>query len=174
MGNITMSEYIEMQHALQVNSFGKDPLLLEGEERIEFIRWNFIALVDELGEMMDEVGWKPWATSRHVNEGQAVGELVDAWHFFMNLLMAVSPRNESVLEVGARLERGYLKKRLKNAERQRDGYDGVRGKCRACKRDLEEAGVGEYREEDGTVSGRWCRGCGAAIVSEDPAAKGPT
>src|SRR5690606_37354927 len=78
------------QRQLQVDSFGVDPLKLTGDERAEFIRWNALALTDEIHEMLGEVGWKPWATARHVNHDLAVKELVDAWHFFMNLLLTVS------------------------------------------------------------------------------------
>lgn len=163
-GSDSMLGMLAMQHALQVTSFKKDPLTLEGEERIEFIRWNFIALVDELGEMMDEVGWKPWATSRHVNEVAATGELVDAWHFLMNLIMAVAPRGETPDLVAKRFVEGYVRKRLKNAQRQVEGYDGVSGKCRACKRDLEEAGIQEVVDGAGEVTARWCGGCGAQVV----------
>lgn len=120
---------------------GRDPAELEGEDRTSFISWNVLALTDELHELLDEVGWKPWATSRHVNEDRALAELVDAWHFMMNLLWAVAGRgvlgDAGVL--AAVLEARYQDKRAVNEQRQVDGYDGVTGKCPRCHRDLAES-----------------------------------
>src|SRR5690606_34705103 len=73
----SLGQLVGLQYELQSESFGIDPLRLTDEERIEFIRWNVLALTDELHELLQEVGWKPWATSRHVNEPEATGELVD-------------------------------------------------------------------------------------------------
>lgn len=119
------------QHALQVKSYKKDPRGLEDEERAEFIRWNVLALEDELHEALAEVGWKPWATSRHLNREEFKGELVDALHFYMNLLLAADITAEELLEA-------YQVKRTKNAKRQADGYDGVTGKCPRCMRALDD------------------------------------
>ena len=136
--DVSLGQLVGLQYELQSESFGVDPLRLTDEERIEFIRWNVLALTDELHELLQEVGWKPWATSRHVNEPEATGELVDALHFFMNLLLAVAPRGSTPEDVAAETARRYLAKRKVNAARQRDGYDGVTGKCVDCKRDLGE------------------------------------
>ena len=40
---------------------------------------------------------------------------------------------------GAELRERYLAKRVVNAQRQADGYDGVAGKCPRCHRDYLES-----------------------------------
>lgn len=126
-----MQEMLDWQLMLQRRSYGKDPANLSEEERAEWIRWNVLALEDELHEALGEVGWKPWATSRHVNREQFRNELVDAWHFFMNLLLCVGVDAEEFFAA-------YMAKAQKNAKRMADGYDGVSGKCKECRRDLSE------------------------------------
>lgn len=135
MSRNPIAEMLELQRELQINSYGKDPAhILDGPERMDFIRWNVLALEDELHEALAETGWKPWAKSQHVNEQAFAGEMVDAWHFFMNLMLVGHMSAET-------LEKGYLAKRLKNAARQRDGYDGVSTKCQLCKRALDDDAV---------------------------------
>lgn len=136
-----LADMLQAQRALQVDSFGLDPCALEGEELAEFIRWNQQALVAETFEMLDEVGWKPWASSRHVNVDPLRKEMVDAIHFFMNILLAA--HGPDVLEYGETwlsdlFYLDYLSKREVNAERQANGYDGLSGKCPKCHRDRDE------------------------------------
>jgi dimeric dUTPase (all-alpha-NTP-PPase superfamily) len=119
------------QHELQIASYKKDPVGLDEETRTEFIRWNVLALEDELHEALGEVGWKPWATSRHLNREPFKKELVDALHFFMNLMLAADIDADELLDA-------YQAKREVNAKRQADGYDGVAGKCPRCSRALED------------------------------------
>lgn len=129
-----LAEMLEAQHNLQKQSFGNDPMALTDDEAVEWIRWNVLALEDELHEALGEVGWKPWATSRHVNREAYIGELVDAFHFFMNLMLVVDCSAEE-------LATGYFKKRGLNAKRQAEGYDGIMGKCATCKRALDDPAV---------------------------------
>lgn len=121
-----------------------DPvIILDQDERIDYIRTQVLACVAELMEMLDEIGWKPWATSRHVNENAAFGELRDAWQFLMNLMMAVTLAPPE--EVAARLHAELLEKHVINYHRALNDYDGVDGKCRQCHRDLAEVEVKEVR-----------------------------
>lgn len=130
---------LDRQHRLQVESFKKDPCLLEGEELIEFIRWNMLALEDELHEALQEVNWKPWSTApREIRDVRAyLKELVDAFHFFMNLLLAASPSSADAADEFSTL---YFEKADRNAQRQEEGYTGL-DKCAKCHRDRTEAGV---------------------------------
>ena len=130
-----LNQMMEAQRALQVEAYGKDPSELVGEERVMFIKNMSLALLDEIHEALAEVGWKPWATSRHVNEEAFKGELVDAWHFFMNLMLAAHMDPFELMEK-------YMAKRQKNKDRQEAGYDGVSGKCMGCRRALDDAAVG--------------------------------
>lgn len=134
MSPLSIDNMLAIQHALQVKSFGNDPKALTEEERAEWIRWNMLALEDELHEALAETGWKPWATSKHVNREAFISELVDAWHFFMNLLLVVDCS-------AAEFTQAYAKKRKLNAERQAAGYDGVTGKCGNCMRALDDEAV---------------------------------
>lgn len=124
----------ERQLKLQKDSFGVDPDDLSNEERIEFIKNMVLAATDELHEALNEVGWKPWASSRHINRDAYVGELIDVMHFLVNLFLAVGATADEV-------EYRYQEKADKNARRQLDGYDGVTGKCPECRRAYDDIGV---------------------------------
>jgi len=130
----TFEDCYDAQHKLQIESYGSDPVLLEGKEATDFIMWNVVALTDELHEALAEVGWKPWATSRHINRDAYRGELVDAFHFFMNLMMVADITPSELMAE-------YYKKRQKNADRQAAGYDGVSTKCPGCHRALDDDAV---------------------------------
>ena len=125
---------LNMQSELQEKSFGTRVEDLEGVDRIQFFKEMRLALEDELGEAMDEMGWKIWATSKHFNQEAVKGELVDAWHFFMNLCIVAGMDAEELFE-------RYLKKHNVNVSRQADGYDGVSTKCPKCKRALDDDAV---------------------------------
>lgn len=136
-GNLNRSmsfvNWIDLTTSLQANFMADgDPVLLEGEAKTHFIQWNALAAITEIAEMLDEVGWKPWATSRHVNADRVIEEIVDVMHFLGDILRAVDCD-------GHQLTRVYLNKNLVNAGRQVDGYDGVMGKCPNCHTDLTEA-----------------------------------
>ena len=126
-----------------------------------------LALENELHELLAETGWKPWATSRHVDETRAVGEWVDVFHFAMNLLLAVAPRNMSAEQLGELVAARYLEKRQRNIHRRKIGYDGVSDKCHECHRDLTE--VGTVRRMTGRRSYLACRGCGALLRKKETA-----
>ncbi len=149
---MTLADAFAAQLALQIDAYGADPRDLVEDERIEFIRWNVLALEDELHEALGETGWKPWATSRHVNTDKFHGEMVDAFHFFMNLCLVSGLSAENLL---AR----YAEKREINARRQARGYDGVEGKCPKCRRALDDPHVScKYNVK---TSLGWCSEYGA-------------
>ena len=127
-------QMMAMQRELQTNSFGQDPVMLAGTDRIQFFKEMRLALEAELQEAMDEMGWKIWATSNHWTEDAVKGELVDAWHFFMNLLLVADMTPEELFE-------RYMKKHNVNVVRQEHGYDGVSTKCPECKRALDDDAV---------------------------------
>jgi hypothetical protein len=124
----------KLQHEMQIQSFGTDPAALEGEDKIQFFKDMKLALQDELHEALQEMGWKPWATSKHFHTEAVQGELVDAFHFFMNLCIVSGLTPEKLYEQ-------YLAKRTKNQKRQAEGYDGVSTKCPGCKRALDDEAV---------------------------------
>ena len=137
---MSLENMMDAQELLQIESYGgTSPRDLDDKDAIEFIRWNVLALTDELHEALAETGWKPWATSAHINGDAFKGELVDAMHFFMNLCTVVGMDADE-------LERRYFAKRAKNAKRQAEGYDGVSKKCPACKRALDDDAVTCHRK----------------------------
>lgn len=131
---MTFQKALDAQHQLQINSFGADPKTLDDESKLEWIRWNMLALMDELHEALAETGWKPWAKSKHVARDAYVSELVDAFHFLMNLMLVVDCDADEFLAK-------YFEKRGINEARQAAGYDGITGKCPDCKRALDDAAV---------------------------------
>jgi hypothetical protein len=155
-------EYFAMQLRLQRDmqqanpeAGTKDPYSMTEEELAVFVTWNMTALVKELSEATDEVGWKPWASSRFVQYPACIREMVDAWHFFMNMMLGMAawagvPLNDLAQE----FESYYKEKNAKNLQRQVDGYDGVSQKCAFCHRELSEVPQsGRYANVDGN---RFC------------------
>jgi len=130
---------LEMQRQLQLKMPppGRVPADLRGDDMADFMRWNAFALDDEIHEAMAEVGWKPWATSRHINHDAFMKEMVDAWHFFMNMLLC-GCQGMTPAEIADEFTRRYIEKNAKNAQRQEEGYTGL-NKCKQCHRDLSEA-----------------------------------
>lgn len=113
-----LQEMIDLQAKLQSETYGKDISKLDTREKIEAYRINMMALQDELHEALNEMSWKPWAKAEYFNDDRVQQELVDAWHFFMNL-MIISDMDAEKLHLR------YLAKRKVNIKRQEDGYDGV-------------------------------------------------
>jgi hypothetical protein len=127
-----LEESFRLQTELQARTYGADPGdIEEPSERIQFAKDMILALTDELHEALGEIGWKPWATSRYFNEEEFKGEMVDAFHFFMNLCLVAGMDADELFE-------RYQEKRTRNQKRQAEGYDGVEGKCPACKRAFDD------------------------------------
>jgi hypothetical protein len=124
----------DAQGTLQRDTLGIPVNDLTQEDRVRYIKDMVLALTDELHEVLGEVGWKPWATSRHINEMAYRAELVDVWHFFMNLMLAVGMTPNELYE-------GYVAKRKINVDRQKSGYDGVSTKCFSCRRAYDDSAV---------------------------------
>jgi dimeric dUTPase (all-alpha-NTP-PPase superfamily) len=170
---------LQAQNTLQTETYGYDFKAMGQLERIQFIKENVLALSAELHEALDETGWKTWATSNHLNEEAYLGELVDLFHFFMNLILVLQTPSigEAVSDGVVRVRPGidyvpattvndlaevftqrYFQKNARNTQRQVDGYDGVSSKCPVCKRALDDMSQGFTAPElicDGTVEG--CR-----------------
>lgn len=133
----SFDQWLETTATLQIVAYGRDPLDLVDNAQLteagcEFFRWNVLAATSELVELLNEVGWKPWATSRHFNREQVIGEAVDVLHFVANILRMAGC-------TGQELSDRYRAKQLVNLHRQLNGYDGVSTKCSVCKRDLAES-----------------------------------
>lgn len=104
---------------------------------IEYIRWNMLAIDDELAEVRKAISWKPWQhDDPYADRKEIVKECVDVLHFVANILCAAGATDEE-------LDAEYLAKMQKNADRQKNGYrvldDGV--KCTRCFRALDDYDV---------------------------------
>jgi hypothetical protein len=125
------------------------PADMDPETKMDYIRTQFLALADEQGEALGETGWKPWATSNHINRAAYLGELADTFIFFMNEMIVVDITPTELLDT-------VRAKQRKNMKRQDEGYDGVSTKCPKCGRALDDdavkchgdAGMGAYCEMD--------------------------
>lgn len=132
----TFEDVYAHQLDMQVNVYGDGTPLDQFDDlrKVEFIKNNVLAALDELHEALAEVGWKPWASSRHINRDAVKGELVDVLHFYINLLGVIGVTPDELFE-------DYFKKAAKNKKRQEDGYDGVSTKCPGCHRALDDDAV---------------------------------
>ena len=134
-------EWMMRTTILQRMSYGTDPAALEGDERAGYFRTMVAALVFELGEMSNEIGWKTWGTDRTVDRERYISELVDVLHFAANLGALVGVTDEE-------LNTAYNKKLKVNIQRMlREEYNGrTDGKCVDCKRSFDDVGQAEHTE----------------------------
>lgn len=124
-------QWLESTRTLQEEFYGAI-YPIEGEALADYVTVNHSALVVEAGELLAEFGWKPWAQPRGwVNRANALKEAVDVAHFLGNILSAIGVTDQE-------WEDAYQKKQEVNRQRQRDGYDGVTGKCQECKRSYDD------------------------------------
>lgn len=97
---------------------------MNDKERTNFIKEHTLWTVDELHEMIHELPWvKPWSQKyenwdkEKINEQWTLSqeELIDAWHFLLNITLALGLNSEDVLRM-------YKEKNAINIKRQQDGY----------------------------------------------------
>lgn len=136
---------------------GHDPATMTPEERAAFVREQVLACEDELHEALKEVGWKSWATSRHLHRDAFLHELVDAQLFLDNLLLVALRPGQTVVELQAEVDQLVLERIERANQRQVDGYDGVAGKCPSCHRALDDV---PPTAVDGNLH---CGGCGTFL-----------
>ena len=94
------------------------------KERAAFLRDHFVFCDQELQEMLYEIPffkhWKDYSsmTPEEIAEAfdKAKNELIDAWHFFMNLSIGLGMDAEEFYQ-------RYLDKHKENIRRQDEGYD---------------------------------------------------
>lgn len=120
---------LRRQLELQRQSFGIDPASLHLEDRDRYVQAMSTALMVELGEALQEISWKPWASGQWFNRQAYMVELIDVLHFWCNLVLVATDDPQVVLDV-------YLRKAEINALRQKGGYTGE--KCPTCGRGADE------------------------------------
>jgi hypothetical protein len=105
---------------------------------VEYMRWNMLAIDDELAEMRQAISWKPWQhDAPYADREEIVKEAVDVLHFVANIIVAAGGTDEQ-------LNKYYIEKMEKNRQRQLNGYKvkDVGIKCILCTRALDDVGVG--------------------------------
>lgn len=117
---------------------------------IEYIRWNMLAIDDELAEVRQAISWKPWQHDEpYADRHEILKECVDVLHFVANILVASGATD-------AELDSEYLSKMQVNADRQKKGYmvlqDGV--KCKTCFRALDDYDTSQCVRTDCTERGK--------------------
>jgi len=146
---ILFNHWLEKTMKLQKEAYNVDYSKLHGDDPdslnqlIEYIRWNMLAIDDELAEVRKAISWKPWQhDDPYADRKEVIKECVDVLHFVANILCAAGATDEE-------LDSEYLAKMQKNADRQRKGYrvldDGV--KCKQCFRALDDYDVSSCIED---------------------------
>jgi len=101
-----------MQNGLQ-RRLGNFPLTDENKQK--FINIQSMALIDEVMEALHETPWKPWKKNQEFNCENFKEELIDAWHFLINLTLASGMNSEELFE-------RFINKNKENHKRQDNGY----------------------------------------------------
>lgn len=140
MESNTLELMFHRQHGLQSHITGMDVLDLPHAARMDYIRYNVLALTDELHEALKEVSWKPWAEGHRFNREAYLKELVDALHFLMNLALAAGA--DGVTDLVREFTALYFHKADVNQRRKDEGYDGISTKC-ACGREIRDGISGQ-------------------------------
>ena len=120
MDNLT--EMLEIQAVFQ-GRLGADFQSMSDKERVAFIKEHSIHLNQEINEMLYELPFfKPWKNYDSMSAEdieaafmKAKMECVDAWHFFMNIMLALDFSSYEFYDM-------YLAKNKENHRRQDAGY----------------------------------------------------
>lgn len=84
---------------------------LENISREEWIQKETLAMMDELGELINEVQYKWWKNPKPVDDLAVKEELVDILHFFVSMCLKMDMDGEELYRI-------YLEKNQENFNRQ--------------------------------------------------------
>jgi len=148
--SILFKEWLNKTKELQQNVYGVDYSVFHSDSPddirslIEYLRWNMLAIDDELAEVRKAISWKPWQHDKpYADRHEIIKECVDVLHFVANILCAAGATD-------AELDREYVSKMELNAKRQRIGYKVLSSntKCKLCSRALDDYDVSVCREQE--------------------------
>ena len=88
-----LKELFELQKQLQ-KRLGNDISKFD----LEFYKINHLALENELHEALRETPWKPWKKQQNLNIDKLKEELVDAWHFIINMSLCAQMDSNELYE----------------------------------------------------------------------------
>lgn len=77
----------------------------------EWIQKDVLAIVSELGELLDEVNFKWWKNPKEIDTPALQEELVDVLHFFVSMCIRSGMSAEDLFRI-------YVKKNQENFDRQ--------------------------------------------------------
>ena len=106
-----LREIFTKQINLQVKLGVKDKIV--GDQN--YINEMSIALIDEVMEALRETPWKSWKKGQEFNQENFKNELIDAWHFLVNLSLASGMTSQEVFD-------RYIEKNKVNHKRKEEGY----------------------------------------------------
>ena len=115
---------------------------------IEYVRWNMLAIDDELAEMRQAISWKPWQHDEpYADREEVIKEAVDVLHFVANIICAMGTTD-------AEFSTLYQEKMTRNKDRQLGGYKvkDAGKKCALCTRAIDDVGAS-------TLSSKICAKC---------------
>jgi dimeric dUTPase (all-alpha-NTP-PPase superfamily) len=102
---------ISTQGEYQKQVFGKDLSSLSDKQRISESNTMILAVIEELMELMSEYKAFEWKKDKTPDIDLIHEEIVDIYHFFMNLCLIWGLNSDS------KLEEFYIRKLSKNYER---------------------------------------------------------
>ena len=82
---------------------------------MSYLRTQSLALIVELGEFLNETPWKPWKKNKHLDVFKAREELIDCWHFMINISLPFFNDFDD-------LKKAFNKKHDVNNKRQEENY----------------------------------------------------
>lgn len=117
-----LDSMMNMQRGFQ-KRLGADFDTMTLQERVAFIKEHSIHLNQEINEMLYELPYfKPWKDYSGMSDDEltdgfekACVELIDAWHFFMNIALALGLEPDEFYNI-------YVAKNKENHRRQDEGY----------------------------------------------------
>lgn len=77
----------------------------------EWIQKHLIALISELGEVLDEINYKWWKKPKEIDQNALKEELVDCLHFYISMCLKAGLSADELLQI-------YLEKNKENIARQ--------------------------------------------------------
>ena len=82
---------------------------------IDYIKEMSLALVVETGEAIQNLNWKSWQLNKQHDWGKFQDEVVDMWHFLINITLASGMTSDDLFLK-------FLEKSQINNIRQEEGY----------------------------------------------------
>jgi dimeric dUTPase (all-alpha-NTP-PPase superfamily) len=108
-----LKEMFEMQERFQ-NRTGNMPTINHGLN-IEYVKDMSLAAISEVMEALRETPWKPWKKKQEYNQENFQKEIIDLWHFVINLSIASGMDYKE-------LYKKFVDKNKINIERHKKGY----------------------------------------------------